>query len=193
MPTVYRVVTSGLLYGNVWNNVLHFVDSQPGLEATIATSVNGQWVEQVKGFQHSFLSWLNISVRDVTTTPGPAAFNLAINKVGTSSLAAAADSNLLTVVLKLNTAIAGPSGRGRVLIAGVPQARFNLGLVEPSVLTIWQNIANNLVGLYGPGGSTGIQLVVAPRSNPANYKPVVTIIVRSAQGTCRSRGYGVGI
>lgn len=192
MP-VYRATFSGLLWGNVWNNVVHFaIDSPIPTLADIATHLNANWVEKIRGFQQNQLQWLDIGVRDVTTTPGPSTYHLPINKIGTSSAATATDTNLVTVVLKFQTAMAGRTGRGRILIAGVPSGRFNIGIVEPSVLTTWQTVANQLYDIYKQSGGAPVNLVVASRSNPANYKTVTGITVRPTQGTCRSRGYGIG-
>jgi hypothetical protein len=193
--SIFRVTFSGLLWGNVWNNVVHFASGgNPALSA-IAAELETSWVGNVKQFQHTQLQYTDIGVKDVGSSPGPAAFHRPVNVFGNSSAATSNDSNLLTMVLKLGTSMAGPRGRGRVLVAGVPQARFNLGLVQPSILTTWQTIANNIMAVYGPGGSSGqgLGIVVTSRSNPGNYLTVVSMIVRVSQGTCRSRAYGVGI
>lgn len=190
---VYRCTFSGLLWGNVWNNVCHFGGDDPVDPVALANNLNVGWVERVKTFQHNQLTWLDIGVRDVTTQPGPAAYHLPINKIGTSSLATATDTNLVTVVLQFKTGTAGRHGRGRISIAGVPSGRFNIGLVEPSVLTIWQATANELAAHYGVNGSEPYKLLVAPRNNPSQNHAVVNIIVRQTQGTMRSRGYGRGV
>jgi len=190
---IWRATFSGLLWGNIWNNVVHFSTGSPGPTVdVIANHLNNNWVEQVKTFQHNQLQWLDVAVRDVTTTPGPSTYHLPINKFGTSSAATATDTNLVTLVVKFQTAYAGRHGRGRILVAGVPSGRFNLGIVIPANLTIWQNTANTLYNLYKMDGVNTINLVVTNRANPGDYKTVTGITIRATQGTCRSRGYGIG-
>lgn len=188
MP-VWRATFSGMLWGNTVQNVCHF--SWEGQAPELCDYLDTNWIDRIKTFQHNQFTWLDIGVRDVTSVPANAAFHKPINKIGTSSLATATDTNLVTVVLQLRTNFAGRSGRGRICIGGVPSGRFNLGLVEPSVLTIWQATADALRDAFFAGQTC--VLGVTSRSNPANIKGVVTIQVRQAQGTMRSRGYGRGI
>jgi hypothetical protein len=193
---IYQVTVSGLVSSNTFNNVLHFIDDRggPNPEQVLANDVDSVWIDQVKGFQHNQVNYLQINVRNVGA-PGPAPFNKTINKLGTGGPTTAADIPTIAIVLRFQTAVAGRTGRGRVHLAGPRQATSaNLGILTTATITAWQTQLNAISAAMLQGGSLGIALAICSRSNPSGtVKSVTSLQLRAILGTMRSRNWGVGI
>lgn len=186
---------SGLLFGNTWNNVVHFqTDEFPGGLSDIANILDTHWVDNFRNWQHSGISWLNIAVRDVGTTPAPATFNKTIAKVGAVGGPDADDQVALAIVVKKLTATGGRTGRGRMFIGGyLTSPSTNLGQLTPATVTAFTGTLNTVMARFGPTGDQGLTLGICSRASPvATFKPVISLQLRTVLGTMRSRNWGHG-
>jgi hypothetical protein len=197
MPLTFRVTFSGLVNGNVFNNVLHIKKVTPGPTAQqdLATYVNTNWIDTIRTLQTNGTQYLNINVRGLDAGAF-APFNLVVNKLGTAISAAASDNPFTGAVLRLQTNVAGRTGRGRVHLCGISLGTSaNLGILTAATLTAWQPKINAIKAAFSVTGPAGeYQLGVANRSDPVgSFKGVTEILVRANLGGMRSRNYGVGI
>ena len=192
---LYRVTISGLVNSNTFNNVLHlaFDAVDPTPEQTVTNIIDAQWIERVKKFQSNQVQYLNINARNVSS-PGPAAFNKTINKLGTGGPAASGDNPVMAAVLKFQTAVAGRTGRGRVHLGGIRlTTSANLGILTAATLASWQPDIDAIAAALLQGGSEGVALSIANRTDPSgSTKSITAIVIRPVLGTMRSRNWGAG-
>ena len=192
---LYRVVFSGFVNGNVFNNVLHFgydaVDPTP--EVTLAGIVNTHWIDNIKTLQTNQVNYLNINVRNVGA-PGPAPFNLVVNKLGTGIAADNSDNPVMAAHIKFQTAVAGRTGRGGIQLPGISlRTSCNLGILTAATLAAWAPKFTLIMNALKQGGTQNVALSICSRSNPVStQKSVTSISARAVLGTCRTRNYGVG-
>jgi hypothetical protein len=194
MPNLFRVVISGLLWGNTWNNVLHFHDSDTGkTPVDMATDINVNFLSRHQALCHNQLQYLDIEAKMVHPALS-IPHHLSINKIGTVASATSNDNPTLATLIRLKTLTPGKHGRGRFYMPGVPQAGTNIGIFNAGHLALIQTKVNEWKSLYtGPTAGTVYRICVAPRSNPSAFIECVDIIPVARVANQRRRNYGVGI
>ena len=194
MP-VWEITCSGLLLNNSWQNVFHVITDPGGpTPSGIADIIDTHWVDNFRTWQHNFISWLDIGVRDVSTIPSPVAFHKTINKVGGGGAATSNDNPVSCMVVKKQTAVAGRTGRGRIMVGGIRiSPSTNLGQVTPATLTAFTTTLTTIMNAIGPSGTQPIELGLCSRSDPeATFKSVISLQLRVILATERTRNYVVG-
>lgn len=193
---VLRVVLVGLVNGQTFNNVLHIKDDNidANSKSDLATLIQTQWIATVKTLQTNGVTYLQIQVRNVSIPLDPT-FALPINIVGTGGAAAAEDGPVPAALLRFETAVGGPSGRGRYFMPGLNMnTSTNLGVLTPATLTSWQSALDALKAQWLAPNINNIALGVCSRSNPdATFKNVTDMKFRTVLSTMRSRNINVGI
>ena len=89
---------------------------------------------------------------------------------------------------------AGRACRGRIYVPGVHKESEAFGRVESNAQVAYQQVADLIKNRFILGGNDykGIELVIAPRNNPDNFKKVAQVIPRQTFGIQRRRNIGVG-
>jgi hypothetical protein len=191
MP-LYRVTLTQLMYSQTIQNVIHLATDNAVELLTVANSVNANWVETVRQCQVNDLKYVDIKVQDALT-PANAPAHLTIDKNGVL-FGFNLSFSYVAVLLRLLTNVAGRAGRGRIYIAGYESGQHGQNNLGTNAINLWNNKLAILKGQYvGQTPSTGMNLAVAPRTNPANWKEVVDVQVRTQMASQRRRNSGVGI
>lgn len=189
----HRVTIRGAIFGQTINNVLHFLNPDGAQTLTqIADIVDTHWVTNVLPCSSASLNYTNIEVRTVAIATPPSPFNKSINRVGAVTQTAP-DTPLLSMLIRLQTAIAGRHGRGRVYLAGAPGGAMTAGNWSATTITARNiNLAAILAAL-GSGGTQPIILHVCPRGDESAGVAVTALTLRTSVSVQRRRNYGVGI
>jgi len=191
--SIHRVTMSCLVDGQVNQNVIHLENADGAIaDATIATTIRDSWLSEIRPFQRTDASWYDIEVRKVPGVNVP--YHLTIVLAGTGASSAEQDVPFVCRVLWFQTAVAGKRGRGKLYIPGTTFNAWDRGRVKPVSITAGLPLCANLVSRFtGLSPSTGLSLVVCPRSDPTDVKHVIEITQRVNLGVQRRRGLGVGI
>jgi len=192
MP-VYRITVSGVCLGQTIQNVFHVQrDTADFTLAAIAVKIRDSWCGLTFGFHTSSFAYNSVRVEDVTTnpTPNPATLSIAIAGSGTPTTPHVA----LCIILKFQTSFGGRTGRGRIYL-GAPRSDWVANSVVSSggVSFINSSMIPAITGAWLAGGTTGLRLVVAPKSDPTNFKDVINIALAPGIYVQRRRNIGVGI
>ena len=184
---------SCLVDGQVNQNVIHLENADGAIaDATIATTIRDSWLSEIRPFQRTDASWYDIEVRKVPGVNVP--YHLTIVLAGTGASSAEQDVPFVCRVLWFQTAVAGKRGRGKLYIPGTTFNAWDRGRVKPVSITAGLPLCANLVSRFTwLSPSTGLSLVVCPRSDPTDVKHVIEITQRVNLGVQRRRGLGVGI
>jgi len=191
--SIHRVTMSCLVDGQVNQNVIHLENLDGGIpDATIATTIRDSWLSEIRPFQRTDVSWYDIEVRKVPGVNVP--YHLTIVLAGTGAASAEQDVPFVCRVLWFQTAVAGKRGRGKLYIPGTTFNAWDRGRVKPVSITAGLPLCANLVSRFtGASPTSGLSLVVCPRSDPTDVKHVIEITQRVNLGVQRRRGLGVGI
>lgn len=192
---LYRVTNSGLGYGQLIQNVLHFAypDDVPGeANVTIATSMRDIWLEKQRQFHPAVWTYNLVKVDQLVTGGTGETYTLPVTKVG----AGGSDSSaplMQCAVLQFTTGLAGKKNRGRIFVPITYFATFN-GMISTSFLSDRAADINALKTAYvGVSGTAPFYLVVHGRSDaPDEYRTVTNIGLRPTPGCQRRRMIGVG-
>lgn len=191
MPT-FRITTVATMYGQECQNVFHFKgpSSDPAELSNIATEVATGWLGFIRQRQTAAVQYTAVKVR-MLESQFPT-FVKTVSIVGANGF----DDELSTVqsfILRLRSAEIGRRGRGRLYIPGVMKGWTKNGLVIASIIQLWdQNIAN-MLGFYGPNGSTNYRLTICPSHGAVQTRDVTSMQVAPKLGTQRRRNIGIGI
>lgn len=193
MP-VWRVTTSCIVMGQVCQNVIHLArDASDRTDFQVATTVNLEWIPHIRNFQHTGARWFQIEARNVVPG-GNAPTVITIDLAGTGPAVSDADDPCRGRVLQFRTIMAGKQGRGRYFIPGTSWQAFSANQVKAASITAGNPLVQQLKDRFlAPDATSDYVLVIAPRSQPSNYKTVVDIVQRSIVGYQRRRNIGVGI
>jgi hypothetical protein len=191
--SVHRVTLSCLVSLQVCQNVVHVWNPDGTLtDSAIATEFSGNWLTNIKQFQHDGARWFDIESKRVDSGPS-VAFHLTISQVGTGAAQTAQDNPVACRVLKFATATPGRHGHGRIYIPGTAQGAWDNGVVKASSLTAGASLITSLQGRYtGASPGSGLSLVIVPRSDPSSTHFVTSIQQRTVLGYQRRRSIGVG-
>lgn len=187
---IYRAVFSGLIYGQLWQNRVHFRKNEGGPTVEqFATHLNLNWVEKMRNTQHGLVQWLSIQVVDISGGSG-LGHTLAISKTGAQGQESQ-DTSFECGVIKLGTGFAGKRNRGRIYMAGIRGGATQFGLIQAFEIDNWNNRLAELAPLYLGNASSGCNLIIhnGPESPD---REVTTWQMRQILGVQRRRNIGVG-
>lgn len=190
---VFRVTTTGIMYGQQCQNVLHFrgPSSDPAQMSALADDVQTNWITNLRPRISGDLTWNSIQVRLLESQF--ATFTKTISIQGN----AGTSNQLWTVqsfIIRLRSAVIGRHGHGRVYIAGVLPGQMQLGFWQSSTVTLWAGTLASILAAYGPSGSSTFRLGIGPKTNTtANFLDVVNLQLGPIPGTQKRRNSGVGI
>lgn len=192
MP-VYEVVDEQTMYGQIYQNVLHFFrdDVLANAPSLLADDFQNAWVNNIRGLQMGTITHTRIKVRELGSAN--ATFEKVINVPGTNGGAVTDIIPFVSEILQLRTALSGRHGRGRVYIAGIKNGTFVSGFITGTRLTEWTPKITGIMAAYGPTGSSQFRLCVIPRAQFTQVKQVTAMQVASRPGVQRRRNVGVGI
>jgi hypothetical protein len=193
MP-VYRCTMTCLVDGQTCQNVIHLArDASDFGELAICDKLAAAWLPHITPFQHSGALWVSVEVRSVAPS-GPATFKKVIAITGAGPAEADSDNSMLCRMLSFRTAHAGRHGRGFLFIPGTSFQAWSKGLIKPASLTAGTPLVNNLkTNWIGDAPAQGLQLVISPKSNPANFVSVVDILQDTTVRSLSRRRLGRGI
>jgi len=194
---LYRVTLIGTISGNTFENVLHITTSDvtPTAAQSLANYMRDNWIANIKKFQGTQAVYFIINVRSLENL-APAPFNLNVNIPGTGGPTQAGDNPFTCAVLRLQTNVAGRTGRGRYHMPGVLLATSaNLGILTQTTLNAWQPTLNTMMAAFNvTGNASNYSLVICNRQQPLqSIKAVTNLLFRVNLGTMRSRNYGIGV
>jgi hypothetical protein len=187
----HRVVISALMYGQLVQNVLHFINNGGAFTPQqICADVKLNWVDKVSVFQNAQLRYFNIlcqNLDDQVLAP----FSLTIDRQGQGFDDRRIPSTL-GYVLKYTTNRAGRHGRGRSILGGVQSDSIQDGRLTPSALVSWTDtVISHLKLSYVDDINNTLVLCVREQSGQMN--PLIDIQMRAVVGTMRRRQIGVGV
>lgn len=193
MPdNIFRVTTIAGMYGQQLQNVFHLLgpSTDPLELSTIADHVAANWIAQIRTKQTSAVVYTQIKVRLLESQFPP--FVKTVNIAGSNGF----DNELSTVqawILRLRSSEIGKRGRGRLYIPGVMKGWTQNGLVISSQIVAWDATIANLMGVYGPSGSSVYRLTIVPSKAPFSTREVTSMQIAPTLGTQRRRNIGVGV
>jgi len=170
---------------------LHFATgSGTFTETDVYNEFTANWMAPLRNLQNNGLSYTELAVQRIDPPVG-ALIQFPI--VGTNGvLSGAAAPPVLCGLFSIRTAASGRSGHGRFYMFGVHGESVANGVVESGAYAAYQGVAVNLTNRFKQGGTGPMVLVVLPRTNPTNYKAMVSVVVRRQFGIQRRRNIGVG-
>lgn len=193
MANIFRVTLTQLMSGQQIQNVIHFTgpSSDPLQLSTLADDVQANWIPQVRASQSVILTYIDIAVK-MLESQFPT-FHKTVNLPATGGGGNNTNVAFLAAVWRLRGNIIGRHGRGRLYIAGMHQQFSTDGIINAASINVWRNFQNNIMGVYGPGGSSPFRLVICPSKPPFNTVDVISMDIAPTWGTQRRRNIGRGI
>ena len=187
----YRATITQLLYGQQIQNVLHFVgpNSNTGALNTLANDIDTIWVDQFRRVQTFAITYISIKVEALGSDLPP--FIKTISKRGNSSDSSNIDPCQACIV-RLRTARAGRTGRGRTYIAGIFGNLFDFGIATAPAQTAFNDIFAQVLGNTGFGSSI-FKLAVGKKTAPHDLVEVDSMQLAPTAGHQRRRNIGIGI
>lgn len=193
MPnTIYRVTLDSTMYGQQLQNVLHFShpSSDPATLQTLADEIAASWIGEIR-FEHS-ASVKYTRIRVLMLESQFAAHEKTVNINGSWG----GDDGIHTFtcfIIRLRTATIGRRGRGRQYISGVLKGWTVNGFVHPDNINSWNNRFQNIMAVFGPGGSSLARLGVCNHRAPFVFHEVTSLQIAPTLGVQRRRNIGVGL
>jgi hypothetical protein len=190
--TLFRATIIQTMYGQQIQNVLHFehFSSDPATSSLLADAISATWIPNVRLMQTAALIYTGIKVQMLESQFPP--FVKTVNVAGQFGH----DDQMTTYsafVLRLRTAFAGKTGRGRLYIAGVLKGWTTNGLVTQDRINAWNLEIVDIMQAHGPGGTSDFKLGVCPSKAPFNFKPVTSMQIAPTLGVQRRRNIGIGV
>lgn len=192
MPEKYRVTIVQQMYGQQFQNVLHFTGpvSDPLQMSALADEIAAQWVTQVRFLHTSALTYNAIKVRWLESQFPP--FTKVINIAGANGF----DNELfpqVAYVVRLRTDFVGRKGRGRFYVGGVMKGHVVNGFITSDQNTAINVRLANLMAVFGPTGSSTFDLHISNSKAPFDFKQVTSMSLAPTTGTQRRRNIGIGV
>jgi hypothetical protein len=184
---------SQLQYTQTFQNVFHIFDGEtPFVPLTIKGLVETYWINVVKPYQLSSLSYRLIQLRQVDVLGQPT-YNYAIN-ITASGGSAIETWGPLSQLYSFHTLTAGPRGRGRTYLAGQYGGDVVANQWSSARFTAMTTLAAALTTRWvGATPTSGMNLVVCGRESLPTPHFVTEIVPQPIPGVQRRRNYGVGI
>ncbi len=189
--TVYRVTLNQVMYSQSIINVLHFrhASSDPLEMQNLANEVETGWINFWRVRQVTNLVYSRIKVQMLQSQFAP--FEKVISLAG--GLGGSDEFKVfLCHIVRLRTATAGRQGRGRIYLAGPFPSAAQFGIIRPEHMNTYQNVINNVMGVFGPTGSSAFRLVVHPHAANGIPKDVISLSIAPLESVQRRRNIGVG-
>lgn len=188
-----RIVATMLLYGQVCQNVMHFFNPDGALSLSAAADeFQNQWITNVKPRQIGNVQWTKIQVYNLSN-PVLAPFEKSINILGTNSTTTLSRT-FDCFVLKVQTAIAGRHGHGRIYLPGLHEGFLSNGLFQQSQVDAWATqLAIIKARFIGPPAAGPMTLAVREKAAPHTMTLATNILLRNIPGVQRRRNIGVGV
>lgn len=190
---VFEVTIIGTYMGQTHENVLHFrKDAATSSDLqNLATEIEVGWLQKIKEFTPSEMLWHTIRVRNIGNNLDPA-INHTIVIQGISSSASQMPS-FVCMLLKIQTDVAGKTGRGRIYLSSpapghIVNGRFGNNLIDFVNVRLGQ-----LKGLYIIPATTGWELGVCKRGDPSAFKHAIDLKLDTIPRCQRRRNIGVGV
>lgn len=197
MTRLWRSTISGQLYGELFQNVLHFEAEDDNLTPdAVNLEVRNQWVGQeinvgVKSWVPNSVHWSQVSSKVVHPFVGVEA-TLVFDQAGQQSPSTELIMQIATV-LRFQTNIVGRAGRGRSYIPGVIPGFTTNGLIDDSFIAFAGAALTALrirfIKDFNPTLQGPLSLCVAGRQNPGEYARVISIQPANKLGTQRRRNF----
>jgi len=194
MSTV-RVRLSGTCFGQLMQNVLHFNNPDGTVtETDAAANMRDVWCTLVKKRQISAFTWFSIQVQTLGIGGPTLGVLLPIALSGEISSGQDLVQPTTCAILKLQTAVAGRRGRGRVYLPVPEPGTFFQGVMNGSIRAQWEsNVMAPLRTAYLGGSPTsGLNLAVLHRDTSSDVSNAISLEVGAIAGTQRRRQIGVG-
>ncbi len=191
MPFVYKVIFQGVIYGSLWQNIVHFVNDAVTAPQffEVADEMDAHWVELWRLPQPNNVLWQRVIVSDALNN-ATAPFVKDIGKAGGQS----SDDELhpsLAYTIQKRTNLSGPANRGRMMMPAPWKGDYKSGLIGPAGIQRWATAISGTMVRYGPFHSSDYSLVVKHKGE--GFEPVVSMAVSPFPGHVRSRKVGVGL
>lgn len=165
--------------------------SSGGTFAGAAAYLKTNLLDLLKTYQTSSYSWTGINGQSVNLVP-PVIASYTTGFPIAGAVAVQATPPQIALVVKLGTAYAGRSYRGRMYIPGMDESETTGTTFEAVMTNAYKTYYDDLVAAWGSGGSsTDYELVVYSRKL-AVANPVTYATVRTIPYTQRRRVLGVG-
>lgn len=192
MP-VYRVISRGLFYNQVCENVLHFARDDGIPEDQVAEIIRTSWWPTLRSMQNEHFAWSQVLVQNLDIQGAPMTQFIFPAQNGT--LLGKGSHPSLAILFSTRAACAGRHCHGRIYIPGVHEEGVLNGAVEPGYQSLITQFAGLMVQRFAHGGSDnrGLELVIVNRKQVSNFKSVVQIVPRFTFGIQRRRNIGVGL
>jgi len=191
MATMFKVIFQGVIYGSLWQNVVHFTHDAPVSPEffEVADEMNANWVEFWRLPQPNNVLWQRIIVSDALNE----SLNPFVKDVGKAG-GQSSDDELhpsLAYTIQKRTNLSGPSNRGRMMMPAPWKGDYKSGLIGPAGIQRWATAISSTMVRYGPFHSSVYRLVVKHKHE--GFEPVVSMAVSPFPGHVRSRKVGVGL
>lgn len=193
-----RAVITGIMFGRINQNVLHFtkdVGIWPADGTALAAELETGFLGGASGLQQrvtTLQKWTQIDVYNLSL-PGGAAVTRPLNmtgaKVGNQTQSFA---QVCIVVNKLSFAN-GRHGRGRMYFSGVDPSTWNSGVMSSLEQSNWNNTLGQWVSRYvGPPPSSGWTMMINPKNETGDGGHLVQLLtLRAGSGSQRQRNFAV--
>lgn len=198
--SIKRVTITALFYGQKCQNVLHFDDRDDSqTDAMVAAEVRDYWIGSTTNWGiHAWctnsIQWVSVQVQKLASGVWTVPYNLTIAQNGQQS----ADNQqytMLCVILKMQTATPGRSGRGRSYCPGLANGFATNGLLNATFHSYADTSLNNMKARFQSGGTGPLLVGVFPKSSitAADFKPCLTLQASTFIGVQRRRNVGFGV
>lgn len=192
MGGIHRVVLSGTMYQQLWQNRFYIKngdDQTAGItDEEICNHFLVNWVEHVRQPLVNDVRFLSIDSKAVGSASG---FTMPISKAGAQS-----PSNQIPTfmawVLRFQTALAGKAFRGRCYVPGVRLGDWENGQINAAGIQAWTAPLQVLNERFVQGGAFADIWLVIHGETQSHDTTVTRVFVRSILGVQRRRNIGVG-
>lgn len=191
--SIVRITFSGLVFGQLCQNVLHFQNQDALLtEQAIAEEMRDFYLNELRLRQSNQFKWINIAVQTVDPA-GSLGVNLPVNILGNAAGATGEQPSTMCAIIKIQTTMMGRAGRGRIFVPVPEPGHYNMGTLTSGALFQWENgILAMIRTRYFLTGGPPITLGVAPKGNPSGWHAAISVNIKTIGGTQRRRQIGVG-
>jgi hypothetical protein len=190
--SVYRMICRGKIFNQVCENVVHFFREGPDELDFVIAKTRDDWLPTLRNIQNANFNWFQVAGQKVSEPKSDLRIVNFPNQPGSLSGPGAHPS--LAILMSLRAACAGRRCRGRIYVPGVHGESVSEGQVQVGAFVAFSNVAGLIMTRFHHNGSDfrGIELVIAPRSDPTQFKVVTQVIPRQQFGIQRRRNIGVG-
>jgi hypothetical protein len=197
--SIHRVTVSGLLWGSIVQNVLHFDNPEGTLTlAQIATEIYDNFLGHTAlvGYQHitgNVVTYFSIKVETLQASP-PSPYTYNFTRAGEVS----AGNDVMPqvcLVVQIRTALAGRKNHGRFYVPGFPTSFATQGIINTNATSYIVQCLPAMEARFKTTGSGPLILGVLPRHSTTGdgFVHMTGLQVSAKPGIQRRRGVGIGI